>query len=210
VNTSERLLRALEKGGLLMLQDPALPSIAALVAGEAITGSWWSHPRSHEIFREVGAIAAHRDVLVCKLLDGKVTFVHRRLWPAVLAVALAREAWQTNGLTSAARELWDQLERDGKVVASGSTVKEIENRLLARGEHVHTKMGKHKIRLECWSDWSRRVGCEAEPDASAARSILEESVLKLEGKIGLLPWHRLVPPAERRAATKSSKTTRRS
>ena len=27
------------------------------------------------------------DVLVCKLVDGKVTYVHRRLWPALIKLA---------------------------------------------------------------------------------------------------------------------------
>jgi hypothetical protein len=27
------------------------------------------------------------DVLVCRLVDGKVTFVHRRLWPALVRLA---------------------------------------------------------------------------------------------------------------------------
>jgi hypothetical protein len=204
------MLLRLKRGGLLLLQDPYLPSIAALVAGEAISGSWWSHPRSHEIFREVGAIAEHRDVLVCKLLGGKVTFVHRSLWPSVLAVALAREPWQMNGLSTAARNLLDRIDKDGSVLASGAAAKEVENRLLARGEQLHTEAGKHKIGLERWSDWAQRVGCKAEPDTNLARSILEGSVVKLGGNIGMLPWQRLVSPAKRRAATKNSTTMKRS
>ena len=85
--------------GLLLLQDRAFPSAATLVIGEPASGSWWAHPRSHEIFRCVRAISGHPDVLVTKLLDGKVTFVHRRLWPALLAVATAREEWQEAGLS---------------------------------------------------------------------------------------------------------------
>jgi hypothetical protein len=32
-------------------------------------------------------ISESRDVLVCKLVDGKVTYVHRRLWPALVKLA---------------------------------------------------------------------------------------------------------------------------
>jgi len=64
-----------------------VPSLATAIAGEPIRGSWWSHPRSHEIFELTRAIRGHDNVLVCRLVNGKVTFVHRRLWPALVRVA---------------------------------------------------------------------------------------------------------------------------
>ena len=64
-----------------------VPSVAAAIAGESIRGSWWSHPRSHEIFELTQGIRNRDDILVCRLVGGKVTFVHRRLWPALVRVA---------------------------------------------------------------------------------------------------------------------------
>lgn len=64
-----------------------VPSLAAAIAGEPIRGSWWSHPRSHEIFELTQTIRARDDVLVCRLVLGRVTFVHRRLWPALVRAA---------------------------------------------------------------------------------------------------------------------------
>jgi hypothetical protein len=64
-----------------------VPSLAIAIAGEPIQGSWWSHPRSHEIFELTQAIREREDVLVCRLVNGKVTFVHRRLWPALVRAA---------------------------------------------------------------------------------------------------------------------------
>ena len=64
-----------------------VPSLAAAIAGSPIGGSWWSHPRSREIFELTRAIRAREDVLVCRLVDGKVTYVHRRLWPAIVRAA---------------------------------------------------------------------------------------------------------------------------
>lgn len=61
-----------------------VPSLAATVAGESIRGSWWAHSRSREIFAATRAIRDSPDVLVCRLVDGKVTYVHRRLWPALV------------------------------------------------------------------------------------------------------------------------------
>ncbi|MBI1872714.1 MAG: hypothetical protein HYZ58_04185 [Acidobacteria bacterium] len=63
------------------------PSFAEAVAGERIRGSWWGHPKSHEIFWLTRAVRDSPDVLVCRVLDGKVTYVHRRLWPALVRLA---------------------------------------------------------------------------------------------------------------------------
>ena len=61
-----------------------VPSLAAQVAGEPLRGSWWSHPKGNEIFRLSRAIRESPEVLVCRIVGGKVTYVHRRLWPAVV------------------------------------------------------------------------------------------------------------------------------
>lgn len=63
------------------------PSLAEAIAGGPIRGSWWGHARGHEIFRVAEAVSEHPDVLVCKLIEGKVTYVHRRLWPALVRLA---------------------------------------------------------------------------------------------------------------------------
>lgn len=62
-------------------------SLAAAIAGEPIRGSWWGHAKGQEIFRASRAVGESPDVLVCKLIDGKVTYVHRRLWPALVKLA---------------------------------------------------------------------------------------------------------------------------
>ena len=64
-----------------------VPSLAETIGGGPIRGGWWGHPMGHEIFAATEAIADNEDVLVCKLIDGKVTYVHRRLWPALVKVA---------------------------------------------------------------------------------------------------------------------------
>ena len=65
----------------------SVPSLAAHVAGGPIHGSWWEHTRSHEIFRLTRAVRASREILVCRLVAGKITYVHQRLWPALVCVA---------------------------------------------------------------------------------------------------------------------------
>jgi hypothetical protein len=64
-----------------------VPSLAEAVAGGPIRGSWWGHPRGHDIFGLTRAARDSPDVLVCRLVGGKITYVHRRLWPALVRAA---------------------------------------------------------------------------------------------------------------------------
>jgi hypothetical protein len=61
-----------------------VPTLTELIAGERIRGSWWGHRSAPKIFRCSRALRDSKDVLVCRLVEGKVTYVHRRLWPALL------------------------------------------------------------------------------------------------------------------------------
>jgi hypothetical protein len=74
-------------GIVLQAARGPVPSLAEAVAGGPIRGSWWGHPKSHEIFRVADSISESEEVLVCKLVEGKVTYVHRRLWPALARLA---------------------------------------------------------------------------------------------------------------------------
>ncbi len=86
--TSRQALAFIEKHGIVLesAHGPA-PSLAELIAGAPIQGSWWSHPKGREIFALTRAIRDSDDILVCRFVHGKVTFVHRRLWPALIRVA---------------------------------------------------------------------------------------------------------------------------
>ena len=82
------LMAALIEHGMLLqsARGPVL-NIAELVAGEPIKGSWWGHPRGRAIFNALQALDDSPDVVRLRLINGKVTFVHRRLWPALVRVA---------------------------------------------------------------------------------------------------------------------------
>jgi hypothetical protein len=84
-----KVRRSLERLGLLLLQDKKLPSVATIFAGEPMAKSWWSHPRGNEMFRCLNEI--EDEVLATRLINGKVTFVHRRLWPALAGAGVAIE-----------------------------------------------------------------------------------------------------------------------
>jgi hypothetical protein len=64
-----------------------VPTLADAIAGEAVRGSWWSHPQGCTIFAATRAVRASPAVLVCRIVDGKLGFVHRHLWPALARLA---------------------------------------------------------------------------------------------------------------------------
>jgi hypothetical protein len=76
-----------EHGMLLESAHGPLPNVAELVAGERITGSWWGHPSSHAIFDAINALADSPEVVRTRLVNGKVTLIHRRVWAPVVRVA---------------------------------------------------------------------------------------------------------------------------
>jgi len=73
-----------EHGMLLASARGPIPNVAEIVAGEPIDGSWWGHPAGHHIFGVLNDLAASPDVVRLRLVRGRVTLVHRRLWPALV------------------------------------------------------------------------------------------------------------------------------
>jgi hypothetical protein len=76
-----------EHGMLLQSARGPLPNVAELIAGEPIKGSWWGHPQGHAIYDELQLLDESPDVVRLRLVGGKVTLVHRRVWPALVRVA---------------------------------------------------------------------------------------------------------------------------
>jgi hypothetical protein len=76
-----------ERGMLLESARGPIPNVAQLVAGGPITGSWWGHPAGHAIFAMINELADSPDVVRLRLVNGKVTLVHRRVWPALVRVS---------------------------------------------------------------------------------------------------------------------------
>jgi hypothetical protein len=184
----DRVMASLGEHGLLLRQDKSLPSVVTLIAGEAVAGSWWGHAKSGEVFRCLSDLQLQSDMLESKLIGGKVTYVHRRLWPALLAVAGGGEAWQTHGLSQGARTLLANVQKAGSLIASGTFAKELETRLLVHGNQVHTESGHHETRLESWDHWSQRTGCAAGKSVDDGRAELEAVVIALGGSVRQLPW----------------------
>ena len=75
------------QGVVLQSARGPVPSLAERIVGEPIRGSWWGHPSGDEIYRVVNRVRASPDVVATRLINGKVTLIHRRLWPALVRVA---------------------------------------------------------------------------------------------------------------------------
>lgn len=76
-----------QHGVVLVSAQGPLPCLAAAIAGTPVKGSWWGHPEGRHIFAILEAVRADPQVLVCPLAGGKLTLVHRRLWPHLVRSA---------------------------------------------------------------------------------------------------------------------------
>jgi hypothetical protein len=206
-SATRRVFNELKRHGLLLLNDPDLPNLCALIVGERVRGSWWAHSRAQEIFNVYNALEDHPEVLIMKLVSGKVTYVHRRLWPQIVAVGRKRDTWQMDGLSPAARKLLANVDcapvEPGREMSKAAS--ELEARMLVYGAQFHSESGAHVRRLESWRHWSGHTG--ASPDGStgdAARAALEAVLASLNAKFGgkgVLPWQKQIGPRVRARVT---------
>jgi hypothetical protein len=63
-----------------------VPTFADFVAGERVS-RWWSHPKGRLIFKLTRELRDSPDVLTCRFIDNKITYIHRRLWPALVKLS---------------------------------------------------------------------------------------------------------------------------
>jgi hypothetical protein len=83
--TTEAALAFIEQHGIVLERAKGtVPSLVHEIVGAPVQGSWWAHPDAHRIFAILGAVHDSPDVLRCRLIDGKVTYAHRRVWPALV------------------------------------------------------------------------------------------------------------------------------
>ncbi len=191
--------------GLLLVADTRLPSVTGLVTGEPIQGSWWGHPRARAIFAVVEQMEGYAEALRTKLVSGKVTFVHRPLWPALAGAGAARDPWQVKGLSQEEKRLLQAVEDAGWVRTDEpdwlapldlktvrKAAKRLETHLLVVSREIHTESGAHAKVLETWGAWAQRVGFK-DPwkPAGEGRHELEATLGRLNRRFDAnarLPW----------------------
>ena len=83
--TTEEAISFIDAQGVVLESGKGpIPNLADTVAGKSIKGSYWGHPKGNEIFLLTRAIRSSKEILVCRLVEGKVTYVHRRIWGAIV------------------------------------------------------------------------------------------------------------------------------
>lgn len=92
VSPKQALAFVKKNGVVLESVRGVVPSLAEAIAGKPVRGNWWAHPKADIIFHCSRAVRASPDVITCRLVAGKITYVHRRLWPALVRLADRFEA----------------------------------------------------------------------------------------------------------------------
>src|SRR5688500_2206474 len=158
-------------------------------------GSWWSHPMAQTIFQVNERLDDHPDVLIAKLLAGKVTFVHRQFWLSLLAVAQSEESWQMRNLPDTAQKVLKVVKNAGVVRSDelrmgtvgrkelNESVRILERRLLIHSHQVHTESGAHAKVLESWQSCAASEKLNAGKMTVNARS--EEHTSELQSPCNL-------------------------
>jgi hypothetical protein len=191
--TLERVERELERIGVLLEHDASLPSVTLICAGEPIRGSWWGHRFGHAIYDLLHELEERSGGLFAKLVNGKVTHVHRRLWPAFFTLAEDRSAARVRGLSPLAKKLlartedgavlrMDQLQSEG--LASGKELtaasRELGERVLVFSSNVHTDSGAHARILQSWPAFCAERGVKVDArDPATARAELSAAAAEL-------------------------------
>jgi hypothetical protein len=198
-------LHSLTETGLLLESDPQLPSVTAIVAGGPIRGSWWGNPAARGAYQVLVALEDHPDALRTKLINGTVTYVHRTLWPALLGVALARDASQLRALSHPARWLLEEVNANAELrldlvtppagvlrKALLEAARELERRLLVHATEMHTPSGAHARLLQTWQEWQAAPNHQVVPlSPEDGRALLASRLAHLNetcGAAARLPW----------------------
>jgi hypothetical protein len=191
---------------LLLAVDRDFPNVFRTVTGRLPAGSWWADVDSHLVHAILGKLGRDEDVLRLRLINAKWTYVHRRLWTAVLGAVGGRATWQRDRLSPRARSLLERVVRFGVVdlnvsaergaislKQAGEAARELERRILVLSYEIHTPRGLHTKRLESWETWRRRhrVRRSALP-GDRARDRLEAAAeaMAAGAASARLPWQR--------------------
>ena len=91
--TPKQALAFVKRNGIVLESARGVvPSLAEAIAGKPVRGNWWAHPKADIIFHCSRAVRASPDVITCRLVGGRITYVHRSLWPALARLADRFEA----------------------------------------------------------------------------------------------------------------------
>lgn len=175
IHTPAQALAFVRKHGIVTMTSSSKPSLVEAIVGGPVKGSWWGHAKGRLIFELADALHDSKDVLSLKLVDGKVTFLHRSLWPALARVVDDKEGRRR--LSPSAKRLLTRVERSGSLRLDEAGLKgrkELESTLLVHSGNMHTEKGSHATVLTSW-----RKMFDAGTLTRSRRLTLDEALEKL-------------------------------
>ena len=183
----EEVLDRISRAGLLLQQDKTRDNIVRMLTGETLATSWWNHSQAIQIFSVLERVTKHPDITRCKLIRGKVTFVHRRLWPSLYTVGSSKEGWQLQMLTEDERDLLDRIESTGVMANPGAATKKLEKLILVHTAQVHSSSGKHITVATSWDMWAEERVITRISIEEAKRNLIDATI-RLKALERDLPW----------------------
>jgi len=157
IRTPKQALEFVRKHGIVTMTASAKPSLVEAIVGGPVKGAWWGHAKGRLIFRLAESLHDSRNVMALKLVEGKVTFLHRTLWPALARVVTDPE-WRRSGARALAPDvgrLFRTVETRGSLRLNEDSMpgrKELEQSLLVHSGSVHTEKGSHATVLTSWKE----------------------------------------------------------
>lgn len=197
----KKIIKELNKKGVLLLQDKTFPSVVSTIVGEPIIGSWWGHPMANPIYNGLNWAIDQKSIISAKLLSKKVTYINKKLYPFFFSIVSEVRPWQLKGLSKESTELMAMIKKSKTGIRSDSPefklkypalkkhIDDLETRLLIYTEEIHTEGGKHAKEIKPWAKSVLFTG-----KLSSYEVALEEFnfiVLKLNKKSNSkikLPW----------------------
>ena len=165
-------------GVVLQAARGSVPSLAEAIAGGPIRGSWWGHAKGRQIFQAVQAVCENPEVLVCKLIDDRVTYVHRRCWPALVKLASRFRKAQLARVWNEHTDSGDHASKqiDFPQWVPSEVVKEAESLSIAEAERLLSALltreprKKQRIRRAKTVETRSGIGMAASSDVRLVRS----------------------------------------
>lgn len=195
-----KIYKLLQKDKILLLQDKSFPNIVSKIVEEKIFGSWWGHPLANSIYNGLGWLEHNQNILVIKLLDGKVTYIHEGLFADIYSIVNETRDWQTKKLKPDELNLLKYISKKNRVLSDDPKLKEfakdpkkslatLEKKLLVYSAEEHTESGKHVKEFIPWK--KSKIFTKDLTDYETAKSNIEKIVTKLNKESSSkakLPW----------------------
>lgn len=196
----KKIYKLLEQNKMLLLQDKGCPNIVSKIVGDKIKGSWWGHPLANPIYNGLGWLEQNRNVLSLKLIDGKVTYVHESLFPALYSIVSEVRDWQLQKLKPDELKLLKYILKRNQVLSDDDKLKglvedpkkcltNLEKKLLLYASEEHTESGKH---VKIFMPWKKsKIFNKIPVDYETAKSQLDKVISKLNDESGSkakAPW----------------------